>query len=674
MQKEKNVGDLRSNFGPQVRREVNASVVGVSGQNKAAPLLNSLGRVLEHVKERKDAKNEEAVQRGIRDQSLGKVDANNDDAYYMEGVRRQETYARGLEWFNNSIQDLPQRFADDEDFDYETWKQERVAEYLDRAKTPEEIKSANGQVQRFLEAVDSSAARIRADIAVKKGTDALASTALEAVRGGAIRSADDFKTLIAQGEQNVGMGRDEAIAVAAPVALDAIANGDIALADAVRGELENDPRFGLKLQQAIEQGTYANERKAEEERREKLRTNLRLYDDIERRIESGSLSYDYIEALIDEKVINAEEGAGMMSRQRDRARAAAEKAREDADSAAEDLRLQGIILNGQLAVTSGDDNTAGKRLLDSSYSTAALALADARRIQDPAQRQEAEAVAQAQLANALAASRKNGYMPKGLKQTLSSLDFGNPDAALETLSMYRTLRENGHADFLRGQLDAKTMARLDGFEAQLGATGNSQQAVERLSQLAKQDPNIRRNQLNSVGRQITAKAAELAGGDLDVTATTARLTAMVDGYVSVGMAPEAALERAAADIEENYVEVNGQRLPRGVVSDDFEDISGDFRERVLRPYLKESASIADDADIKLTAIPNRPGQFYVLAQGEYGQPEMMLGENGRPLIVDESRMAAQLADIEQVTAAEEAKAAQEAAANNISTYQNAIGR
>lgn len=672
--KEKNTSDLRSNFGPEVRREVNAQITGVNVQNRAAPLLNALGKVMDHVEQKRGEKNEENVQRGIRDQAAGKANSDETDAFYLEGVRRQETTARGLSWFNNSIQELPQRFADNEDFDYETWRQERVAEFLDGAETPEQIRVANGQVQRFLEAVDSNAARLRADIAVKKGTDALASTTLEAVRAGAVKTPDDFKSLLAQGEANVGMGRDEALAVAAPVALDAIAGGDLSVAEAVRGELENDPRFGLKLQQAIEQGQAANERKAEEERREKLRTNLRLFDDIERRIDSGALSYDYIEALIDERVINAEEGAGMLSRQRDRQHGLTARAREEADSASEDLRLQQIILGGNLPVTSGDDNSAGKKLLDSSYSTAALALADARRLQDPEQRQQAEATAQAQLSNALAASRKNGYMPKGLKQSLSALDFGNPDAAMGTLSMYRTLRENGHADFLRGQLDVKTMARLDGFEAQLGATGDSRQAIERLSMLAKQDPNIRRNQLNSAGREIARRAATLAGGDLDVTATTSRMAAMVDGYISAGMSPEAAVDRAENDIEENYVEVNGQRLPRGTVSDGFEDISGDYRERVLRPYLKETQSISDDSDIKLTAIPNRPGQFYVLARGDFGQPEMMFDENGRPMIVDEARMAAQLADVEQVDAAAQRKASQEVAAQNISNYQNAIGR
>lgn len=638
MSKEKNVADLRSDAGPSVRREVHARLFGGGGQNRAAPLAAVLSQFAEHSQRKQSAGNEDMKQKGIRDQSLGVVDSTNDDAFYRSGVRKQETYARGLEWFNTASQELPQQFADDDDFDYETWRQEKLQEYLSLAETPEEIKVANGQAQRFMESMDATAARQRADIVVRRGTDAIASTALEAVRAGAVRTPEDFKLLLDQGEANVGMGRDETLAVVAPVLLDAIAQGDLALADVARSQLENDPRFGLKLEDAVQRGTVENERRSEEARKESLRTNLRLFDDVERRIDSGTLTYGYLENLIEQKVFTAEEAAGMMSRQRDRQRALAEKASKEANDASNDLDTQRRLRDGRLPLTVGEDNTNGKKFLDAAYSVAALAVEDARESED-------ESVKDASIAglrNALMLARKNGHFPKVLTQQMSALDFGNPEAAKRTLSLLRSLQAAGMEDFVRANLPGKAMARLDAFESQVASSGDADQAIALLNANAGTAPAVLSAQLTSVGRVIRERAVDLAGGEFDSIAVTVKLTDITRGYISAGMGAEEAVDRAVQDLEERYEAVNGQLLPRGTVSEDFEQISGDYTSEILQPYLETLPGFPPDSDITLFAIDGKPGQFQVMAVGEYGTPELIFDDNGRALVVDETRMAAQL--------------------------------
>ena len=646
-QRSKNRIDLSSTTPPAVTHEVHASLNAVAERDSAAGLVNALSAWGQHTarksieQAKKDAEGYEQL--GWRDAATGEEnEALADNAAYVRGRQKQRALADGLELASASTKELNQLQREDPNFDFETWKQDKLQTYLaDREGDPEAMQLANGMATRFMESVESGYHATKAKLELADAENDVSRTFAAGFTGGNITTPDELKLAIQQSADNTALDYEEARGIAfRHLTTQMEVRGErtadqyesfLAKAETMAGEFAGNEGHTAQFTAALERGRREVATMREHEKRDRIEGDLKTWETMTQRVNNGSFSSADAKQLVDSGYMTAQQAASWSISAADNRERAYVKAQKAAAEAQEELDFRSHMERGEGRIF---DPKRAQKAADGMFSTAFLAFTAARRSGD----QAAQDQAAVSVASAIAIGRKNQTIPVGLKERFNSIHMSNPQMVAEIGEDFTALDRAGLGKFIQAHTSDEAYATLNLYsDMRKSMRMDSQQAAQALTTMAHRDPGEVAGELRARSNVIRNAAVRMAGDAVNPAMAENEIKKFARFYLTMGRDADSALRLAEKAVADRLMPVGGALIPAGsMTAEDPEELVGNFLDGPLRALVDEKMPGAyDGLDLFVSPLPNQPGQFMVM-DSNY-QPVVV---DGKIQFVDEADMAA----------------------------------
>ena len=628
--------DLSSRTPSPVMPEVSATLNVQAEQNDASRLMAAIGSWRENLgyvddrnrRAKAVADTEAQKQADKRNNAIGQRDAEtgafDEDLFaqseaYKDGRNEMLGKAKGFAWYNQSLREMEDSVRKDPNFDYESWRKQKLADVYQGIDDPAQLESLNHSVGQFENNIRARYEALRADAEHKDAINVASDLAWNAAQAGSLKTAKSFQALDSEFDK-VGLTPEEKTKVLGRTAINAIELGDKNLYTLLRDSghsVLQDSDFGPAIAKAEQMRIKRAQAEAEQHAQRNQIDILNTKLDVMTKVNDGTLTVDNVRQLVQSGKLTASEGVGYMNAVGNTIEQQQKQAAKEA--AATKLRTDALDLlqGGNLSEAKGNEQLykAAKDAVDGLATDGFMAWTQARQANDP----QGMAKGAAAMDTSLALGRKNGILPEPIKARFENTEPSNPQFPI-VAERYRDMRAHGDWSFLKANLSAEARARLDGTANLMDTGMDAQQAAAHMASSFVSD-DVVNEQMQSNRIKIAHVPLEVARGDAAMVGPVQTFVEeQIRANLKTGMSIGNAIALTKKQAKDNYSWIGGIPVNKGYgLPDDFEKLWDDVQRHVIKPELaKTLGSDATSNTYSVLPVNGEPGKMYIVPSGGNG--------------------------------------------------------